>query len=453
MTQVVVVETKGLGDRSYLVHDGEVAVVVDPQRDIDRILEAAAAADVRITHVAETHIHNDYVSGGLALARVTGAEYLVHGAESVEFVRRAVMPGDKIQAGRLRIGVIATPGHTPNHLAYSVSAEGEPGAVFTGGSMLFGTVGRTDLAGQELADQLTRAQWVSVRGLAAGLAPEVEVFPTHGFGSFCSSAKTSGSSSSTIALEQRHNVACTTADQDEFVATLLSGLTAYPAYYAHMGPINRGGARPLDLAPLREVEAAEVHGRIAAGEWVVDLRQRRAFASGHLVGSIGIELNDNFATYLGWVIPWGTPVTLIGGDREEIATAQRELGRIAIDELSGATSRAIEALTQERPLGAYEAIEFAEAAAALRNGRSDAVILDVRREDERASARVRGSTHVPLDELERRLDELPGETLLVHCATGFRASIAASLLDRGGRDVVLIDDDFANAAPAGMPME
>lgn len=453
MTEVVIIETKGLGDRSYLVHDGEVGVVIDPQRDIDRMLDAAREAEVRITHVAETHVHNDYVSGGLQLARVTAADYLVNAADVVDFDRRPVTPGDQIEAGRLRIGVIATPGHTPNHLAYTVSPMGGPGAVFTGGSMLFGSVGRTDLAGPEMAGQLTRAQWASVRRLAAELAPEVEVFPTHGFGSFCSSAKTSGSSSSTIAQERSQNVACTTEDQAQFVATLLSGLTAYPAYYAHMDPINRGGPAPLDLTPLREVDAAEVHRRIDAGEWVVDLRLRRAFARGHLVGSVGVELNDNFATYLGWVIPWGTPVTLVGGGGEEIARAQRELGRIGIDGITGASADAIDALAQERRLGAYPAIDFAQAATALRDGHGDAVVLDVRRDDERARARVLGSVHIPLHALEQRMDEVPHRPLLVHCASGFRASIAASLLDRAGRDVVLIDDEFANAAAAGMPLE
>ncbi len=452
MFEVIRLETPGLGDRSYIAHDGEIAVVVDPQRDIDRVLVAARQADVRIALVAETHMHNDYVTGGLDLAQRVGAEYLVHAADEVGFTRHPVRPGDEVEAGSLRVAVIATPGHTPTHLAFSIAEAGVTRAVFTGGSMLYGAVGRTDLAGADLTDRLTRDQWRSVRRLAADLSPEVEVFPTHGFGSFCSSAKTSGSSTSTVGQERAENVACLTDDEDEFVRSLLSGLTAYPRYYTHMGDINRNGPAPWHLTPPDTLDAAAVRRRIHAGEWVVDLRGRRAFAGGHLKGSIGVELGDQFATYLGWIIPWGTPVTLLGGS-EEVAEAQVALAQIGIDRVAGAGTRAVEQLAAGAPLSAYEVLDFPGAAAALNNADRDAVILDVRRDDERAASRITGAVHIPLQDLEARMDEVPHRPLLVHCGTGFRAGIAAGLLDRAGRDVVLIDDEFVNAAPAGMPVE
>ena len=204
MTEVVTIETPELGDRSYLVHDGGYGVVIDPQRDIDRVLEAAEAAGVQIACVAETHLHNDYVSGGRELAGRTGAPHLVAGGEEVAFSCIPVTAGQVHRVGQLTLRCLATPGHTPHHIAYAVGPD-SPSAVFTGGSLLFGTVGRTDLIGPDRTLGLTRDQYRSVHRLAEELADQVAVYPTHGFGSFCSSTETSGAISSTMGEERRHN--------------------------------------------------------------------------------------------------------------------------------------------------------------------------------------------------------------------------------------------------------
>ena len=185
---IEVIETSSLGDRSYLATDGEVAVAVDPQRDIDRILDLVDRRGVRVTHVLETHVHNDYVTGGLELSRVTGATYVVGAGDEVEFDRLAVSDGDVITTGGLQLRVLHTPGHTHHHVAYVLydNATAEVRAVFTGGSMLFGATGRTDLVGPEHTDDLTHAQFRSVRRLAEEIPGSAEVLPTHGFGSFCS---------------------------------------------------------------------------------------------------------------------------------------------------------------------------------------------------------------------------------------------------------------------------
>src|SRR5580704_17379392 len=207
MPEVVTIETPSLGDRSYLIHDGTQAMVVDPQRDIDRVLAVAQARHVQITHVLETHIHNDYVTGGLALASQVGAEYVVAAAEEVGFQRLAVRDNDQIISGSLTVTVMHTPGHTPGHLSFVLAEDGhEPVAVFTGGSMLYGAVGRTDLISPAHTEQLTQAQYRSVRRLAEVLPDQAAVYPTHGFGSFCSATPTSGTSS-TIGHERRINVA------------------------------------------------------------------------------------------------------------------------------------------------------------------------------------------------------------------------------------------------------
>ncbi len=223
--------------------------------------------------------------------------------------------------------------------------------------MLFGATGRTDLLGPEHTDDLTHAQFHSVRRLAAELPGTADVLPTHGFGSFCSATPTSGDSS-TVAEQQTTNPALTLAEQD-YVDTLLAGLDAYPAYYAHMGVINSRGPEPVDLSLPEPVDADELRRRLEAGEWVVDLRERTAFAAGHLAGSLAFELSTNFVTYLGWLYTYGTPLTLIGDTEDQVADARRELVRIGIDALSGAAIGDITALSGGRPLRSYPVTDFA----------------------------------------------------------------------------------------------
>jgi hydroxyacylglutathione hydrolase len=449
MAEIVIVETPGLGDRSYLAHDGTAAVVIDPQRDIDRMTAAAREAGVRITHVLETHIHNDYVTGGLALAREAGAEYVVAAADKVSFSRTGAGEGDTFAAGTMTVTAVSTPGHTPTHLSYVLrEGDGEPAAVFTGGSLLFGAVGRTDLIAAEQTDTLTRAQYRSVRRLAGELPDEVAVYPTHGFGSFCSATPTSGDSS-TIGRERRSNVALLNGDEDSFVKELISGLGAYPRYYAYMGPLNRQGPAFAGLSTPAPADPRDIRRRIEAGEWVVDLRQRRAFAGEHVTGSISFELGGPFATYLGWTIPWGAPLTLIGEDPQQVADAQRQLVRIGIDYLRAAATGPVSELAAGRT-SSYEVAGFEDLTA--RWGEDGLVVLDVRRPDEWAAGHLAGAVHIPFWELERRVGEVPAGTVWVHCASGFRASFCASLLDRAGRRVVHVDDNWERAGQLGLPV-
>jgi hydroxyacylglutathione hydrolase len=442
---VEVISTDELGDHSYVAHDGEEALVVDPQRDIDRVEAVLTALGLRCRAVAETHLHNDYVSGGLELARRTGAEYWVAAGEDVSFHRRAVTDGDVLSVGRLEVTVLATPGHTDTHLAYVVGEEGRPPVVFTGGSLLYGSVGRTDLVDPARTEELTRAQYRSVRRLAETLADEVAVYPTHGFGSFCSSGSSATDSESTVGAERRRNDALVIDDEDAFVAKLVAGLTAFPSYYARMGARNRQGAGPVDLSLPAMTDPAELARRIEAGEWVVDLRSRAAFAAEHVAGTIGIALGQDFTTYLGWLIPWGTPLTLVGESAEQITGAQRQMVRIGIDRPSGAAVGSPRQLASEDRLRSYPVATFEDL-----TGAPHASVLDVRRDDERGRGHIPGSTHVPLHVLAERLDELPTGRLWVHCASGYRAAIAASLLDRAGRKVVLVDDDIEHARAAAL---
>jgi hydroxyacylglutathione hydrolase len=449
MHEVVTIATPGLGDRSYLAHDGTHGVVVDAQRDIERFLAAADDAGVQITHVVETHIHNDYVTGGCALAREAGASYVVAADEEVGFSRTPGRDQESFGAGGLTVTPVHTPGHTPGHMSYVLSEDGgEPFAVFTGGSMLFGAVGRTDLIGPDVTDELTRAQYRSVRRLADELPDRVAVYPTHGFGSFCSAAPTSGDDS-TIGHQRLSNVALRTADEDTFVKELLAGLSAYPSYYEHMGPMNRGGPAAPDLTAPVPASPAELRRRIEAGEWVVDLRGRRAFADRHVAGTVSVELGDPFATYLGWVLPWGTPLTLIGESADQVAQAQLQLARIGIEPIPAAASGPVGELAAGRT-GSYPVTDFPALAGAW--GRAGLVVLDVRRPDEWQAGHLAGAVHIPFWELAGRVGEVPPGQVWVHCASGFRASIGASVLDRAGRDVVQVDDDWPRAAELGLPV-
>ena len=356
---------------------------------------------------------------------------------------------DVRRVASMTVRTVATPGHTPHHVSFAVGAGGgQPSLVFTGGSLLFGAVGRTDLVDPDLTEQLTRAQWASVRQLADELPASAAVLPTHGFGSFCSATPTSGTAS-TIEQQRRDNPAFT-QDEDTFVRELLAGFDAYPAYYAHMGPTNGAGPAPLDLSPAAQADPAELRRRRDAGEWVVDLRSRTAFARGHLPGTFNVEGSGNLPTYLGWLLPWGTPLTLLGNSPEQVADAQRRLARIGIDRPAAQATGTVEQWAGGHALASYDLVGFTDLAAV--HGRGPVQVLDVRRRSEWDTGHIDGAQHIPLHQLADRLDEVPDGPVFVHCGSGYRASIAASLLDRAGKTGTVVDGNFAEAEPAGLPI-
>lgn len=450
MVEILVIDTPTLGDRSYVVTDGEVAFVVDPQRDVDRVLGLIEGRGSRLSHVFETHIHNDYLTGGAALARAAGATYLVNGADRVSFERTPLADGDELQLGpAMHIRVLATPGHTHTHLAYVLTAPGRPPAVFTGGSLLFGATGRPDLLGPSHTNGLAHAQYASAHRLASLLPDDAEIYPTHGFGSFCASSQ-SDVASSTIGGERVANPVFTKAEYD-YVESLLSGLDAYPAYYAHMAPVNAAGPEAPDLSPPPRADAAELRRRIDQGEWVVDLRNRTAFADGHVVGSLNFGIDGSFATYLGWLIPWGTPLTLLGDTTAQVAEARTELTRIGLERIQASATGSVEEWSGELEPGSFPTADLADLSAVMRH--RAVVVLDVRRRREWDQAHIHGAVHIPLHELLGRLGDVPPGEVWVHCGSGYRAAIAASVLAAAGRDVVAIDDQFEQAGKAGVPLE
>ena len=352
----------------------------------------------------------------------------------------------------MRVTAVATPGHTFTHLSYVLTGAGagERTAVFSGGSLLYGATGRPDLLGPRHTGDLVRAQHASARKLASMLPDAAQVFPTHGFGSFCSATQAEAASS-TIGREKAANPVLT-QDEQTYVRELLAGLSAYPAYYAHMAPANSAGPSEPDLSPPGKAGPAQIRRRIEAGEWVVDLRSRTVFAAGHVPGSLNFGLDGSFATYLGWLIDWGTPLTLLGETAADVAQAQRELARIGIDRPAAAAAGkpADWVAGTGREPASFAAATFADLAR-VRHHRA-VTVLDVRRTDESGASRIQGAVNIPVHELPRRMGEVPAGEVWVHCAAGYRASIAASLLAAAGRQPVAIDDTFDNAGEAGLPV-
>jgi len=456
--ELEVVVTPGLGDNSYLVVSGDEGAVIDPQRDADRYMDLPGLHGVSIRHVLETHVHNDYVSGAVELRAATGAEIAAPAGGRYEFDHRPIGEGDEVRVGDVRLVALETPGHTPEHLAYLLYDEGSdvPTGVLTGGSLMVGGAGRTDLLGEEQTAELTRAQYRTLRRLAA-LPDTVQVLPTHGAGSFCGVGPAPRERTSTMAEERARNRALSASDEDSFVQQQLTGLLAYPHYYRHMAQINRAGPR-LIADPSRggALTADGVAERAEGGAWIVDGRPRRSFAGGHIPRSINVELRDDFASYVGWVIPFDDPLLLVlpEPEGEALEEAWTQLLRIGYEHLEGYLRGGVEAWRSSgRPVASYPVAGLDEWCRASRAGEV-AHVLDVRQQVEWDRSHIPGSQHVFVGDLPDHLDEVPLEgEVWTACSTGHRASTAASLLDRAGAPVRLVEGtgvtEFLAQCPPG----
>jgi glyoxylase-like metal-dependent hydrolase (beta-lactamase superfamily II)/rhodanese-related sulfurtransferase len=385
---IINLDTPTLGDRSYIAHDGKSALVVDPQRDIDRVEEILKSQGLNIGAVVETHMHNDYVSGGLILARKYGAEYLTSTEDNVKFDRTAVTDREVINVGNFAIQALHTPGHTFTHMSYILlTPENSAQAIFTGGSMLHGSTGRPDLLGWDQAATLAGLQHGSAHRIVELLEDNVSVRPTHGFGSFCAATSTSGDSS-TLADEKRTNPALL-LDKESFIEQTLHGLDAFPAYYKYMGPMNQAGAGPIDLSELNQLTTEEIMRAIVSSAWVIDLRPKSLYARGHLPGSLSFGIDGSFATYFGWLFPYGEKLMLLSDRKDDVAHAQRELVRIGIDRPNGAL---VTDLQGGLELATNRTVTFNDVPEALKD--PNIVVLDVRRNSERHASHIEGTTHI-----------------------------------------------------------
>ena len=439
--------TDGLGDTTYLVASEREAALVDPQRDAWRFLAVAAERGWRVTHVLETHVHNDYVSGALETRAATHAEIVAPARGRYEFQHRGADEGTKVELGALRLTAMATPGHTPEHLAWAVRAadaasDAPPEGVFSGGSLLVGSAGRTDLLGDARTEELTRQQAASLRRLAA-LPAATRILPTHGAGSFCTAGPASPTRTTTVARELISNLALEAAGGGGFRDVLLGAVGRYPAYYDHMAPLNWAGPAVLGalpatpaLSPQRFAEA------LVGGVHVVDCRPRAEYAGAHVPGSLNIELDESFSAYVGWLVPFNAPLALIlpGPGADALDEARSQLLRVGYDTVTGYLAggiddwRASGQPTSAFPTTSMESL-YAEAVAG-----TPATILDVRQPVEwRDDGVIPGAQTIFVADLPGRLAELPRDRqITVVCRSGGRSSIAASLLDNAGFDVRLV---------------
>ena len=443
--------TPGLGDASYLLASGRDAVLVDPQRDAWRFLQAAERRGLRIRYVLDTHVHNDYLSGALETQAATGAELVLPARGSYAFQHRAADDGDAVEIGGLRLTAWATPGHTPEHLSWVVTDQASAGpaaeipvAAFTGGSLLVGSAGRTDLLGSALTDPLTADQQRSLRRLAE-LPDAAQVLPTHGAGSFCSAGPASASRVSTIAAERFANPAFQLADAPlaAFRAEALAGLGRYPDYYRHMAAINRRGPRVLGRLILPEaLDPAAFEAKAAAGVTIVDARPRDAHARAHIRGSINIELDSAFAGYVGWLVPFAEPVLLVLPEEPDaLEHATTELVRIGYERVQGWLDGGLEAWAASgREVASYATTTMGAVHRERASGNGDGILLDVRQPVEWADEGVvPGSRQIFVADLPARLGELPeGGAVTVFCRSGHRAAMAAGILEKAGRAVRLV---------------
>lgn len=433
---IISIRTPGLGDATYLLaHDG-LGILVDPQRDVDRFLQAADQAGVRLRYVLETHIHNDYVSGGREAARRTGADLVLPAGAVAAFDHVPAFHLEEFGDRDLVIRPLHTPGHTPEHTSYVVLIGGQPAAVFSGGSLLVGSAGRPDLLGADRAWQLALAQHRSVHRLAQ-LPDETGLFPTHGEGSFCT-ASGAGRDTSTIGLEKQLNPVFSYPDARAFAQGQLAGLGPYPHYYAHMGAANLIGPTPLPNPRVPELSAAQVAGWGDAVR-IVDGRPRAAFAQAHIPGALGIGLGNDFGVWTGWLLPFNAPLVLVLDAGQDAEDAVTQLGRIGFDQVRGVL-RGIEGWqTAGYPTVGYETVTPDEFARAIVRDEARQV-LDVRTPVEWEAGHLDGSVHRFVADLVTAIPAGldPAQPVWVACGSGFRATAAAGLLERAGyRPVVL----------------
>ena len=465
-------ETK-LAQASYVIGcqaTGE-AIAIDPNRDTDQYLRTAEAEGLKITHVTETHIHADFVSGSRELAARTGARLFLSDEGDANwkyaFAAQAgatlLKDGDRITVGNILIDVIHTPGHTPEHIVFLITDSAgatEPIAVVSGDFIFVGDVGRPDLL--EKAANIKGTMEVGARQLYASLQkfasqPDwLQVWPGHGAGSSCGKG-ISAIPHSTLGYERRFNWAFQAKSEADFVAAVLAGQPEPPKYFATMKRVNKEGPRilhGLNRPELLQVDALEA--KLRDQSLVVDTRSAAAFAAGHVPGTINIPLNSSFTTWAGWMVPYDKDFSLIVDDRSAgIDTATRDLAMIGLDRIAGYfDAGVIDAWAAgQRPVGTLSQVTVQDVQASL--GHQAVTLLDVRNQNEWDSGHIPGARHIALGYLGDRLADVPRDKpVVIHCASGSRSAIGASVLKAHGIDNVSNFSGGMSAwRKAGLPVE
>jgi rhodanese-related sulfurtransferase/glyoxylase-like metal-dependent hydrolase (beta-lactamase superfamily II) len=436
MYTVEAIPAPELGNASFLVADTErgVGLVIDPLRDIERYLTVASDLNIKLTHALDTHLHNDYVSGCHELAAEAGTNI------------DPLDAGGDLGVGELKIRAIHTPGHTPDHKSYLLSEGGRQRALFSGGAVMLGAIARTDLFGPHLAVHLALEALTTLQVRLRGLPDHIAVFPTHGGGSFCGTGGRSGHET-TLGHERKTNPFFLTTEVMPFLARALNQ-HRYPTYYRDMAAINKGGATLIgrSLPQLAPLAADEVARMMDEGAAVVDVRVGREYDRGHIPASYNVGLDGPVSAWVGWLIARGRPLILVGGGDKDLRKAQRQLLRIGYDTIAGALDGGIDAWQSAgREVSTFETVDIEDMAQWVLSA-EPMTVVDTRDEHEWVAGHVPGAVHIYVPDVPHRADEIPRDApVAVHCASGYRAGIAASLLEQAGlRRIIHVNGEYSD---------
>ncbi len=432
-----------LAHASYLVADEESrsAAVVDPQRDIDQYLADAGRLGLEIRHVVLTHFHADFLAGHLELRDRTGAAIYLGRQAKAEYAFTALGDGDAVSLGGVRLTALETPGHSPESICLLVydlrKDDARPQAVLSGDTLFIGDVGRPDLRAALgwSAEQLAGMLYDSLRTKLLTLPDETLVYPTHGAGSLCG-RNISKETVSTIGDQRRYNYALQPMSRGEFVAIITADQPDAPSYFTYDAILNAKERPTLDRALARGLQPLGIDDALRLGDrdaQLLDARDPADFAGAHLPGSVNIGLGGQYATWAGTLLDRDRPIVIVAPGGRESEAAMR-LGRIGFDHVAGYLEHGMEAVGVRRELMRRTPRVTAQALAELLASPDPPVVLDVRGDAERRQASIAGSLHIPLQHLPERIAEVPcgPRQVVVHCATGYRSSIAASLLEQHG---------------------
>jgi len=440
--RLITLVDEGLGNSSYLLDVGDRrALVLDASRDPAPYLAVAERRGLSIAFAAETHLHADFVSGGRELA-AAGAQVLAASAGGLEFPHRGLGHGDEVDLGGLTFRALATPGHTPEHLAYLLLDGRKPLALFSGGSLLVDAVARTDLIDPAQSEDLARALWRSLHEQILTLPDDLAVYPTHGAGSFCS-APAGARRTTTIGREKAANPLLAAPDEDAFVRRLFAGLGSFPAYFLRLREVNRRGPRVYGPAPdlLEPLPVDRIRRLLDDGALLVDARPIEEFAAGHVPGALSNALRPEFATWLGWLADPQRPLVFVLDEDQDRVDLVRQALKVGYEHLAG---ELVGGLPAWRDAGLP-----VRRLAVVDPGHVDRPVLDVRQASEFEAGHVPGARHVELGELPARAHELDRGGFAVMCEHGLRSMTGASVLAAAGhRDVTVVIGGPADWAAA-----
>jgi hydroxyacylglutathione hydrolase len=444
-----------LGNSAYVLVDREsgFAGVIDPPRDADRFLDLARGAGWRITTALDTHVHNDFVSGGPDIRAAVDAAYVVPAGSGVAGADRELRDGDEVEIGSLRLRAVHSPGHTPEHLSYLLlGPDGAEIALLSGGALMVGTMARPDLLGPSRTFGLSRSGHATMRRLMATYGDDLLVLPTHGGGSFCGAAS-SDERTTTIGRERRGNPLATAPDLAHFLA-VHAKQGEYPTYYHRMAAINRAGMPGL-AAPSRLVErvtAEDFVTALAGGARAVDCRPHEAFDAAHIADSVSVALNGPFSPWVGWLLDIDEDIVLVAESAADAEEATRQLVRIGFTRV-GRWMDLADWTRQDRPVRGVARRTMSDLAEIVLDGGA-VTVVDVRQENEWAAGHLPGAVHALPPAMATLAEELDrAAPVAVHCATGHRSAIAASLLLRAGvTDVWHVTDGVDAWEQLGHPL-